>query len=148
MSKLIRAVDAAQAVSEQFGIPLADLVDVFAETPSQETELVKRPIGSQDPKKTESEIMNALECCAKNPPSCADCNYKGKCNRRDCYDYLKLDALDLINRKNAENKRLQAKNKDILIIRGEGEKVQDHIQVGEITYCEHCGQALDWRENE
>lgn len=28
------------------------------------------------------------------------------------------------------------------------EKVQDHIQVGETTYCEHCGQSLDWRDGE
>jgi hypothetical protein len=28
------------------------------------------------------------------------------------------------------------------------EKVQEHIQNNETTYCEHCGQALDWRETE
>lgn len=25
-------------------------------------------------------------------------------------------------------------------------KVQEHIQNRETTYCEHCGQALDWRD--
>lgn len=26
--------------------------------------------------------------------------------------------------------------------------VQEHIQNEEITYCEHCGQALDWSDTE
>jgi len=24
------------------------------------------------------------------------------------------------------------------------ESVRDHVQNGEITYCEYCGQAIDW----
>jgi hypothetical protein len=28
------------------------------------------------------------------------------------------------------------------------EKVQEHIQENETTYCEHCGQALDWSDTE
>lgn len=28
------------------------------------------------------------------------------------------------------------------------EKVQEHIQNNENTYCEHCGQALDWSDTE
>ena len=28
------------------------------------------------------------------------------------------------------------------------DKVQDHIINNENTYCEHCGQALDWRDFE
>lgn len=28
------------------------------------------------------------------------------------------------------------------------ENVQEHIQNKEITYCEHCGQALDWSDTE
>lgn len=59
---------------------------------------------------TDNEIVKALECCGKNPPSCADCGYKGKCNRRDCYDYLKLDAFDLINRQKAEIEELKISN--------------------------------------
>ena len=26
--------------------------------------------------------------------------------------------------------------------------IQEHIQNDEITYCEHCGQALDWSDSE
>lgn len=26
--------------------------------------------------------------------------------------------------------------------------IQEHIQNGEQTYCEHCGQALDWSDME
>ena len=28
------------------------------------------------------------------------------------------------------------------------EKVQEHIQNNETTYCDHCGQALDWSDTE
>ena len=28
------------------------------------------------------------------------------------------------------------------------EKIQEHIQDNETTYCEHCGQALDWSDTE
>lgn len=56
---------------------------------------------------TDNEITKALECCGKNTPICIECSYKGKCNRKDCYDYLKSDALDLINRQKAEIEMLQ-----------------------------------------
>ena len=54
-----------------------------------------------------NEIKKALECCGKNPPICNVCGYRGRCNRIDCYDYLKRDALDLINRQKAEIERLK-----------------------------------------
>ncbi len=60
---------------------------------------------------TDNEIIKALECCGKNPPICIECSYKGKCNRKDCYDYLKSDALDLIARQKAEIERLKTENK-------------------------------------
>ena len=56
---------------------------------------------------TDNEIIKALECCSKNPLNCRECGYKGRCNRIDCYDYLKRDALDLINRQQAEIERLK-----------------------------------------
>ena len=28
------------------------------------------------------------------------------------------------------------------------EKIQEHIQNEETTYCEHCGQVLDWSDDE
>lgn len=27
------------------------------------------------------------------------------------------------------------------------ENIQEHIYEADTTYCEHCGQALDWSEN-
>lgn len=42
MGKLIEAVKCAEVISEKFNIPLADLVDVFAETPTSEVVEVKR----------------------------------------------------------------------------------------------------------
>ena len=59
---------------------------------------------------TDNEIIKALECCSKNPLNCRECGYKGRCNRIDCYDYLKRDALDLINRQQSEIERLQTEN--------------------------------------
>ncbi len=56
---------------------------------------------------TDKEIIKALECCSKNPLNCRECGYKGRCNRIDCYDYLKRDAFDLINRQKVEIERLQ-----------------------------------------
>ena len=56
---------------------------------------------------TDKEIIKALKCCSKNPLNCRECGYKGRCNRIDCYDYLKRDAFDLINRQQADNERLK-----------------------------------------
>ena len=56
---------------------------------------------------TDNEIIKALECCGKSPPVCHECKYKGKCNRIDCYDYLKRDAVDFINRQKAEINNLE-----------------------------------------
>ena len=42
MGKLIEAVKCADIISEKFNIPLADLVDVFAEIPTAEVVEVKR----------------------------------------------------------------------------------------------------------
>lgn len=68
----------------------------------------------EEPKMTDEEIMKALECC---------CNYGllkcQKCPKQSdsktCMYDLSKDALDLINRKDAENERL----KKILENRGE-----------------------------
>lgn len=59
---------------------------------------------------TDKEIIKALECCSKNPLNCRECGYKGRCNRIDCYDYLKRDAFDLINHQQAEIVRLKSMN--------------------------------------
>ena len=42
MGKLIEAVKCAEIISEKFNIPLADLVDVFAEIPTADVVEVKR----------------------------------------------------------------------------------------------------------
>lgn len=42
MGKLIEAVKCAEIISEKLNIPLADLVDVFAEIPTAEVVEVKR----------------------------------------------------------------------------------------------------------
>ena len=60
-----------------------------------------------DKKLTDSEIIKALECCANNPNDCV-C-YESKCPLfgQKCIDILSKNALDLINRLQAENERLK-----------------------------------------
>ena len=62
---------------------------------------------------TETEIMKALECCSK--PVGEDCN-ECPLHKEDC---LKVNieelALDLINRKNAENEKLCAEIDELII---------------------------------
>ena len=52
-----------------------------------------------DKKSTDQEIIKALECCQGNW-DCANCPYNDKCSS------MHKDALDLINRLQAENERL------------------------------------------
>ena len=42
MARLVEAVKCAEIISEKFNIPLADLVDVFAEIPTADVVEVKR----------------------------------------------------------------------------------------------------------
>ena len=56
-----------------------------------------------DKKLTDNEIKKALECCVKETHTCLECPYTefGQC------EFLVMkDALDLINRLEAENERL------------------------------------------
>lgn len=55
-----------------------------------------------DKKNTDEEIIKVLECCAYND-GCKGCKYSKQC---DGASYL-IDALDLINRQNAEIERLK-----------------------------------------
>ena len=56
---------------------------------------------------TDSEIVKALECCVKSDSviDCFECPYYEVYSSR-CVDYLCKDALDLINKLEAENERL------------------------------------------
>ncbi len=56
---------------------------------------------------TESEIMKALECCAEQKPckECPLCNYAQDADK--CKNKVFVNALDLLNRKNAENEELK-----------------------------------------
>ena len=57
-----------------------------------------------DKKPTDNEIVKALECCKNDGIICGECPYK-KAN--GCMEKLSADALDLINRQNAEIERLK-----------------------------------------
>ena len=59
-------------------------------------------------KLTDKEIIKALECCIS--PECENCPYDGDDLLRPCNHNLMKDALDLINRQQAENKELKTEN--------------------------------------
>lgn len=56
---------------------------------------------------TDKEIKKALECCIKPTSDCENCPYYKK---EECFDMAKRDALNLINRQQAEIERLQKEN--------------------------------------
>lgn len=60
---------------------------------------------------TDNEIIKALECCSKHHNTCGTCcPMDSICNNvRDCLITLSKNALDLINRQNAEIERLEKK---------------------------------------
>lgn len=72
-----------------------------------------------DKKLTANEIIKALECCADINDKCPKCPLKDK-NRESCVGILMSNALDLINRLQAENEKMQIVKKHIgtLICRG------------------------------
>ena len=60
----------------------------------------------------DNEFIKALECSLSDNPPCYRCKYDGDTTTVDeCMGKLMKDALDLINRKNAENERLNGENK-------------------------------------
>ncbi len=65
---------------------------------------------------TDSEIIKALEICTNGKlgnEDCINCPYKD--GIRPCFDCLKLDALDLIKRQNAEIQVLQTNNHSLCL---------------------------------
>ena len=62
---------------------------------------------------TDKEIIKGLECCyTNNGDDCYKCPYEGESTAQMfCDNKLTRDALDLINRLQAENKKLEVENK-------------------------------------
>lgn len=60
---------------------------------------------------TENDIIKVLECCSKSHCGVEKCPLnKNTANTKDCITQLSINALDLINRKNAEIERLKKEN--------------------------------------
>lgn len=60
---------------------------------------------------TEEQIIKALECCSKEYGYCSGCPYDSdNCITAKGQSAIIVDALDLINRKNAEVERLRRQN--------------------------------------
>ncbi len=73
--------------------------------------IIKKGVSKMPDKKlTDSEIIKALECCHENS-DCGDCMFAlHRTHDGTCVDMLHTNALDLINRLQAENERLSKKN--------------------------------------
>lgn len=65
---------------------------------------------------TDNEIIKALECCNKD--DCDNCPYKRNCKNVMC------DVLDLINRQQAENERLQKKVEELSEVLSESIRIR------------------------
>lgn len=62
-------------------------------------------------KLTEEQIIKAMQCVIGNGVSCSECEYQKVLPFPSCRRMCAEQALDLINRKNAEIERLQNRNK-------------------------------------
>lgn len=60
---------------------------------------------------TEEQIIKAMQCVIGNGVSCSECEYQKVLPFPSCRRMCAEQALDLINRKNAEIERLQNRNK-------------------------------------
>lgn len=58
----------------------------------------------ENKKLTDEEIIEAFKCCMR-PPKCDNCPCR--IDPRNCKDVMERAVLDLINRLQAENKRLK-----------------------------------------
>ena len=74
---------------------------------------------------TDNEIKKALECCKNDGIICIECPYK-KAN--GCMEKLSADALDLINRLQAENEDLKSEN---LILSQKRFNIFESLEFGE-----------------
>ena len=59
---------------------------------------------------TDNEIIKALECLTGEMIPCKDCPYSANYTHFDCQRQVAKDALDLINRQQAEIERLSAES--------------------------------------
>ena len=62
-------------------------------------------------KMTDEQIIKAMQCVIGNGVSCSECEYQKVLPFPSCRRMCAEQALDLINRKNAEIERLQNRNK-------------------------------------
>ena len=102
---------------------------------------------------TDNEIIKALECCMYGH-ECEGCSYIGK---GLCSDKMKKDALDLINRQQAEIERLNIKNKALTAItknydwkfaKAKSEAIKEFAKrfKSEVAYCEADTDEMIWFE--
>ncbi len=86
---------------------------------------------------TNEEIKKALECCASDDYTCEDCLF-------DSCRQLTKDAIDLINRQQAEIERL----KEYENIRPAGCPNCSRGNFSNSKFCSHCGAQLQGKKKE
>lgn len=59
---------------------------------------------------TDKEIIRSFECCTNDDDPCKNCRYD---EEKGCYNKVRRDALDLINRQQQEIERLKKYNTDV-----------------------------------
>lgn len=59
---------------------------------------------------TDKEIIKALECCYVAIEKCRECPYDKYTSGEGCFRTMYIDTINLINRLQAENERLQTEN--------------------------------------
>lgn len=99
---------------------------------------------------TDTDIIKAMEDCTSNTPPCTNCKYDGDSTTCDeCMGRLMKDALDLINRFKAENKRLQKFKSYFDSLYGIGLDVEGwHENGNTISFDEFYDSAIEDMEGE
>ena len=99
-----------------------------------------------------NEIIKALECCRKAPlKECKECPYY---EEEWCKVFLKRDALDLINRLQADNKEYDEliehyddeqtdMRSEILYLQEENKVLRSELK---ITYHNYCNTKILWEQ--
>ena len=95
-------------------------------------------------KLTDKEIVKALECCPKNI-ICGECPL---CGKKDCMNKLYINALDLINRLQAENEDYKALYEGLKAEHIETIKAIKHCKAEAYKeFAERLKEKYPWKED-
>lgn len=97
-------------------------------------------------KLTEEQIIKAMQCVIGNGVSCSECEYQKVLPFPSCRRMCAEQALDLINRKNAEIERLQNRNKFLEIeYKNQGNLFWARVQTSNLEAIKEFAERLKSR---